>query len=325
MNENISNVDTFFALGTLWLESHRIKIRESSYEKYATLLKKHIYPALGKHTLSDICAKEIDSALLQIYQKDGSARLSNSTMRTVLFLVKRILQYGYESHYIDRAIVPAFCIPVRKKRMKTFNEAEQETLLRHVLSQYTGNYLGILLALYTGARLGEICALQRSDVNFEIGVLAISKTVQRLQNVQNQDSQKTKLVVSAPKSTNSYREIPIPHTLESYMGNFGLHDLDGDQYLLTGTKLPYDPRTLQYGFSALLRKCNLPNYNFHTLRHTFATNCVRAGFDIKSLSELMGHSNVNFTLSQYVHSDIAYKKSLMLLLDQKMPNISLEC
>ncbi len=325
-NINTQNkINTFYDLGVLWIEFHKEKIKMSTYTKYMYLLQKHIYPVMGSLKLKMLNSAVVDQTLFTIYHDRPDASLSWSTMKTILFLVKAILNYGNKLHYINNIDVN-FGISMKKSnKIVVISPEEQEILIRHTLSHFSDSTLGTSIALFTGTRLGEICALQRKDIDFCNGILHVTKTVQRLKCEDASGDGKSKLIVTLPKSYESYRDIPIPEILIEYMKIYGIPELDEHLYILGRRTYPYEPRTLQYGFSSILKKCRLPHYTFHTLRHTFATKCIRLGFDTKTLSEILGHSNVNFTMNQYVHSDIECKKSQMHLLDTFAPVISQNC
>ena len=162
-----------------------------------------------------------------------------------------------------------------------------------------------------GLRIGELCALQWSDIDVDNGIMKISKTMQRLQNLSNTNSKKTDVVISSPKSDSSSRIIPIPEFLQILFKQYKTNDIDA--YFLTGTSERFiEPRTYQYYFKKVLKENNIEQTNYHILRHTFATRCIENGFDIKSLSEILGHSSVKITLDRYVHSSMDLKRKNML-------------
>ena len=168
------------------------------------------------------------------------------------------------------------------------------------------------LAMSTGIRIGELCALQWKDVDLEKRILTVSKTMQRIQCVTG--TAKTKLIVTAPKSESSKRKIPLPEGVISMLQKFKQND---KKYVLSGTENPVEPRTMQYRFQRILKNVKLPSIHFHALRHMFASNCVKLGFDIKTLSELLGHSSVEITLNRYVHSSFKQKQKCMELISIK--------
>ena len=123
-----------------------------------------------------------------------------------------------------------------------------------------------------------------------------------------EEGQKTKTVLleTTPKSAYSHREIPLPDTIMELFAHF-FHDKD----YIFGTNKPLDPRSLQYHFKKILKEADLPNVNFHILRHTFSTNCIEDGTDVKSLSEMLGHSDVHITMNRYVHPSMDTKRKHM--------------
>ena len=119
---------------------------------------------------------------------------------------------------------------------------------------------------------------------------------------------KTKLIITDPKSESSRRQIPIPDCMMDFLLKFKGKE---DEYILTGTDKPIEPRAMQYRFRTILKNVKLPSVHFHALRHIFASNCIKLGFDVKALSELLGHSSVEITLNRYVHSSFEQKKEYM--------------
>lgn len=168
-------------------------------------------------------------------------------------------------------------------------------------------WLGILIAMYTGLRIGELCALRWADFDLNQGDLYVRATMQRVGKMDGEGG--TSILISSPKSISSQRRIPLPAILISLLQN---RRQEGHEYVVKGLHREYaEPRTVQYRFQAILKKCGINLFNFHTLRHNFASNCLMQGFDFKSLSELLGHSNIQTTLNIYVHSDDTRKKQLM--------------
>ena len=161
----------------------------------------------------------------------------------------------------------------------------------------------------TGLRIGELCALKWADIDLEKRILTVSKTLQRIQI--KGGSTKTKLILTEPKSETSKRSIPIPECLIEFLRKF---QGDPEQFVLSGRAKPIEPRTMQYRFTTILKNGDLPSVHFHALRHMFPSNCVRLGFDIKSLSEILGHSGVEITLNRYVHSSFEQKTEFMVRL-----------
>jgi len=165
---------------------------------------------------------------------------------------------------------------------------------------------GILLSLFMGLRIGELCGLKWEDVDFQHKVLRIRRTVQRITSANG--NRKTKIVISAPKSATSFREIAIPDMLMKY---FEMFRDKADYFILSGADKPVEPRTMQYRYKKILQSAEVENHNYHKLRHTFATNSAENGFNVKALSAVLGHSSVTLTLNRYIHPDRTYERRLM--------------
>ena len=187
-----------------------------------------------------------------------------------------------------------------KKSIITINTRELYFLEKYIIQNINSRNIGIMICLYTGIRLGEICALKWEDIDLVEQKIMISKSVQRIN-----ENGKSFTQIGVPKTSYSVREIPINNVL--YKTLLIIKNTNG--YVLTGTEKYLDPRTYQYYFKKLLKELNMKDYHFHVLRHTFATRCVQSNVDIKSLSEILGHSSVNTTLNVYVHSSFSMKKT----------------
>ena len=182
--------------------------------------------------------------------------------------------------------------------------SEQAKLLRGLFDETDVYKLGIYICLSTGLRLGEVCALKWCDIDMNLKLLHVNQTVQRLPS--KDETSKTILLETSPKSFHSKREIPISNQLYELFEKF----YNTKTYVLNGNK-PMEPRTLQYQFQKILEACEIRKTSFHTLRHTFATNCIQTGADIKSVSEVLGHSDVKITLNRYVHPSMNSKREYL--------------
>jgi integrase len=168
---------------------------------------------------------------------------------------------------------------------------------------------GIILCLYTGLRIGELCALRWNEIDLPNKVLHVKYTMQRIQDYSENRKTKTKLIRTSPKSKSSVRFIPLPdflvELLEALQSTPEAYFLSGEEDHLI------EPRYMQLQFKKYLKECEIRDVSFHCLRHTFSTISLRSGMDSKTLSELLGHSNVNITLNNYVHSSMDYKRESM--------------
>lgn len=296
---------TIKELSEEWLQVMSSRLKESTKSNYRMKLEKHIIPALGEKQCCLLKTKEV---YIFIEQK-MKCGLSSRYVSDILVLLKSIFRYASREYHI-RNILSEIVMPKKNKPdIEILNKTQQKNLESYIAENPSLNTLGIAVSVYTGLRIGEICALQWSDVDFEKRILIVRKTIQRIQNFDG--NSKTKLIVTEPKSTKSHREIPIPDCLISLLEKFRGGK---ESYVLSGTKKPVEPRTMQYRFKKILENAGLPSVHFHSLRHLFATNCVALGFDIKTLSEILGHSSVEITLNLYVHSSMERKRMCMNLI-----------
>lgn len=234
--------------------------------------------------------------------------LSPKTVNSILSVLKGIFLYATQHEKLSVADIWKISFKQPQKPMRILSLAEQEKLSRFLYENLTLSNLGILVCLYTGVRIGEICALKWEDISFDEQYLYVHKTMQRLQNKENNE-QKTSVIISEPKSDCSIRKIPLPDKIFQLIVSARCQ---GNTYFLTGSANAFvEPRTLQNRFKAVIKICNINNANFHALRHTFATRCIELGFDPKSLSEILGHSSVNITLNRYVHPSMELKQKNM--------------
>ena len=180
------------------------------------------------------------------------------------------------------------------KEAEVFNKDE-----RSRLQSYLQNNLNksILLTMYSGIRIGEMCALKWSDIDYENGIVRVSKALQRVSDKSGRG--KTKIAITSPKSKTSVKDIPVPPFILDILKQ---EKRSEEYYILSGTSKPVKPRTMQNRFKAVLKNCGIRNANFHLLHHTYATMCIENGFDAKTVSELLGHSNVNITLNRIGNS-----------------------
>ena len=191
----------------------------------------------------------------------------------------------------------------QRKEMHLLSEKQQNQLCSYLMRNQNLTSLCILISMHMGLRIGEVCGLQWSDIDFEKQILTVRRTVQRVQAETGAE-----LLIDAPKTSSSRRSVPIPDFMMHLLKKFRSQN---NIYLLSGTAHPTEPRTLQRRFKAVLKKANLPSVNYHILRHMFATNCIKANFDVKTLSEILGHASVETTLKLYVHSSMERKIECM--------------
>lgn len=292
-----------------WLEAQRVNIKESTYARYYQVLHTHIIPSLGKIMVDKISTQLIERYVAQLIDSgrlDGSGGLSAKTASDILTIIKASMEYAKYNNYLVVCNLDKICIKQSKQEIRVLTQAEQKKLTNALLEDIDLVKFGILLSLYTGIRLGEVCALKWENLNVADGILSIRGTMQRIKDTSNHSVAKTKIVITEPKSKSSIRDIPLPPFVTEIAKGF---QGSGNTFILTGERTRFiEPRTMQNKFKSIVKGINIDDANYHALRHTFATRCVEVDFEIKTLSEILGHSNVNITLNRYVHSSLDLKK-----------------
>ena len=289
-----------------WLRLRRSKVKESTYVKYETVLERHIKPELGGLFIQSLSSSVLEQFGYNLLHRDG---LSPKTVRDILGQLHSVLKYiAKQTHYLPR--IEIIYPKTEKREMRVLSRAEQERLVTFLLTDTDKCKFGTLLALLTGPRIGEICALKWENIILESGILKVSGTMQRIKNLADRDGGKTHIIISDPKSFSSARIIPLSAYTADLCKGFFIDN--GKAYVLTGSPNRYiEPRIMQYRMEQYCRECGLEGVHFHSLRHSFATRCVEVGFDIKSLSEILGHASPQITLERYVHSSIELKRENM--------------
>lgn len=306
-DETVTSFDksdfTFKDICNLWLTDNEIRNKKSTTAKYKSLCRNHIFPYFENIKPNEIKENHINAF---IRQKTCQCTLAAKTIHDIITLLIQIIRYGENNGYIPPVKNNILSPSVPKKELDILTEAEQKTLVNSIKNNITAENIGILLSLFAGLRLGEICALQWGDIDFNNGLISVTKTMQRIE-VENKAT-KTEIIIDTPKSQKSIRKIPIPDFLTDELKLLS-RGCSNEAYILTGSKTRFiEPRAYQYKFKKYLKQANIRDINFHSLRHTFATRAIEQQVDVKTLSELLGHSTVNFTLDRYVHPSFNLKK-----------------
>lgn len=305
---------------TLWLLSVQRNVKEATYARYYHLVEAHIRPKLGAYSVDLITPTVIENyinELLSHGRLDGKGGLSSKTTTEILTIIKSAIDHaqylGYGVSY------PLSKINIKKKEnhIRVLSTSEQQQLERVLLTNIDSIKFGILLSLYTGIRLGELCALRWDCVDLNLGIIKVKQTMQRIQNTDPAEERRTKIVFTDPKTQTSSRTIPLPASLLMLAYSF---QATPNSFVLTGSSEKcIEPRTMQNHFKRITQESGIPSVNYHALRHTFATRCVEVGFEIKTLSEILGHATVNITLNRYVHSSFELKRQNMNKLTLRQP------
>lgn len=230
--------------------------------------------------------------------------LSTSIVNSIQCTLKAIYRYGERTHGLKKLDFNVIKFSQKSKTKEPLTLEKEMIIWQYCLNNKERISLAMSLGLYAGLRIGEICALKWEDIDLENSMISITKTVQRLKSENHE--QKTQLYILEPKSTSSIRSVILPDFLTEYLKKY--NDLyNKDFFILSNKEIPVDPRIIQKNFRKIC-KANDIDATFHTLRHTYATNCIKTNIDVKTLSETLGHANVNITLNRYVHTSLDFKK-----------------
>ncbi len=290
-----------------WLEERKGTWKESTYACYFQIVERHIRRIGNQEgrTFTGVCCRIFLEGIRK--KRDGSG-ISAAYARSIGTVLRQAFRHMSREHGCSLPELEAGKTG-RRPQVEVPTDQVMEKLMEYLAAHAEdGTCLGVLLACCTGIRIGELCALRWSDIDLEAGVLRVSRNMQRVRNC-GTDQSGTKVKIQAPKTPTSARSIPVPGFLLRLLK---LNRRRPDVYLVEGKKKEWaEARTVQYRFAALLKACGIGHFKFHTLRHYFASRCIRRGFDMKSLSEVLGHSSVQVTLGLYVHSTMEHKRELM--------------
>ncbi|MCM1201871.1 MAG: site-specific integrase [Bacteroides fragilis] len=279
-----------------WLMQIKEKRKLSTYVKYHMIYRNHLEESFGNAALSEIT----DAFVRERIQEP----LSDSFRSSIYCVMNQVLKFAADKYAVPITGLKKPASEMNGRPVKIFSRQEQKKLLSTLYHEMDFSKMAVLFCLFTGLRLGEICALKWEDIDWENQILVVRRTVQRLYAEGRRT--KTALMETGPKSEYSRREIPLPVSVLELLLKFR-----GDQEYVFGGDRPMEPRTLQYHFKRILREAGLQDANFHILRHTFSTNCIEGGADVKSLSEMLGHADVQITLNRYVHPSMDIKRRYM--------------
>ncbi len=297
---------TFAEYCDSWLIMSGTRLKESSLAKYCADIENHIKPFFGTELPCQITSEKVDCFTQVLHYEK---KLSSKTVRDILSLFHSIFKYIRNRGY-QKLQEPEIIYPKRpRKTVRILDEKEEKVLVLFLANEMDRCKFGVYMALRTGLRVGEVCALRWKDISFKACTISICHTVQRIRRPDKESYTKTQIILGEPKSESSCRTIPLMPDIAVLCSRF--YSEDPEAFILTGTGRCMEPRTLQRRLKAYAEECHIEEIHFHTLRHTFATRCIEVGFDVKSLSEILGHSNTSITLNQYVHPSLEQKREQM--------------
>lgn len=299
----------FCEVAALWKESKRDVVKYSTYCAYMLVLKTHLLPVFGG---AEMITEDDAQQFVFDRLRDG---LSRKTVQDMMAVLKSVAKFGAK-HGIFRFEPWDVVYPTEtaSRQLPVLSRTHHRKLLRELSEHPTTQNIGVMLALCTGLRIGEVCALRWEQVDMARRVISVRGTVGRIYNC---ETSVTELCVSTPKTRTSNRDIPVTPLLLSALRTVRMQQR-GDCYVVGDGIRPKEPRSYREVFVRLLKKLNIPPIVFHGLRHTFATRCIEGQCDYKTVSVILGHSNVSTTMNLYVHPNLDQKRRCMARLDRFM-------
>ena len=292
---------TFKTIAEDFLIFKKRQIKQSTYYNYTYKIQKYLLPAFENLSLEEILEYDFNRFSELLLE---TTQISNKFLKDILLVLKSILKFA-EKKYDVKMKLDLINLPrVRTHSLKVFSESDKRKIKAYCMNSENTKDIGIALCLYTGMRIGEICALKWEDIDLNKRIIYVRHTLQRIYI----DKKNTKIIIDAPKSEKSIRNIPMSNMIYTKLKSMR-ENFSKDDFFLTGDSKSFmEPRGYQSTFKKMLKECKIAERNFHCLRHTFATDCISVGMDVKSLSEILGHSDVSITLNRYVHSSDKIKK-----------------
>ena len=284
-----------------WKEEKKKYVKKSTYAAYQLLIQNHIKPYFGD-------LYEVNEEKVQQFVFDKlDAGLSEKTIRDIIIVLKMILKFGIKNGYLEYAQIDAkFPSKQEKKDLDVLSKADQKKFMEHLRNNFTFKNLGIFICLSTGMRIGEICGLRWCDVDTAAGVIKVRHTLQRIYIIEG-ETRHTELLLDTPKTANSVRDIPMSSELLKMLKSLN-KVVNENYYVISNDIKPIEPRTYRNYYKKLCKQLDIPELKFHGLRHSFATRCIESKADYKTVSVLLGHSNISTTLNLYVHPNKEQKK-----------------
>lgn len=307
------NSITFGALAEMWMSSTKTRIKESTYVKYNNLLNSYVLPEFKDISTQELSYNQIEDFANKLLTSGGKKKtgLSAKTVNDNITLIRTILRYAQNHGIAVNSLGNGITMRSSSKELCVLSLSEQKSLYEYLIKNLNSKNFGVLICLLTGLRIGEICALRWEDISLKEKSVYVHSTLQRIQDFSDDSNKtsKTRISVSSPKSQCSIRTIPLTDDIISLiLDSFS----DKQGFVLTGDDKSFaEPRSMQNHFKRVCFAASIRTVNFHSLRHTFATRCIEVGFDVKSLSEILGHANVSITMNRYVHPSMDVKRENM--------------
>ncbi|WP_379964458.1 tyrosine-type recombinase/integrase [Epilithonimonas sp. UC225_85] len=292
---------TFAQIVELWKKDKQLYVKKSSFSAYVLLLENHLLPKFAE--VNSIEEEEVQQFVFQKLEQG----LSQKSIKDVLIVLKMVMKFGAKYKWIQYTPFDIQYPTVRENQsIEVLTRTHQKKVMDYIQEHFTFRNLGVYICLCSGMRIGEICALTWEDIDTDNGIINIRKTIQRIYIIED-GKRRTELLLDTPKTKNSIREVPMSRDLLRMLKPFK-KIVNPLFFVLTNDAKPTEPRTYRSYYKNLMKQLEIPEIKFHGLRHSFATRCIESKCDYKTVSVLLGHSNISTTLNLYVHPNLEQKK-----------------
>ena len=292
---------TIREIALAWKSDKQRYVKQSTYAAYVLILENHILPSFGE------CRALSEQLVQDFVLKKLNSGLSIKTVKDLLVVLKMVMKFGVKNKWTD------YCewdikYPTNEshKDIEVLTVEHHKKILDFIQQNFTFRNLGIYISLTTGLRIGEICGLKWEDIDIASGTISVKRTIERIYIAEG-NHKCTKLIINTPKTKNALRDIPITKELLTMIKPLK-RVMNDNYYVLTNDEKPTEPRTYRNYYHRLMKRLNIPRLKYHGLRHSFATRCIESNCDYKTVSVLLGHSNITTTLNLYVHPNMEQKK-----------------
>ena len=292
---------TIREIALAWKSDKQRYVKQSTYAAYVLILENHILPSFGE------CRALSEQLVQDFVLKKLNSGLSIKTVKDLLVVLKMVMKFGVKNKWTD------YCewdikYPTNEshKDIEVLTVEHHKKILDFIQQNFTFRNLGIYISLTTGLRIGEICGLKWEDIDIASGTISVKRTIERIYIAEG-NHKCTKLIINTPKTKNALRDIPITKELLTMIKPLK-RVMNDNFYVLTNDEKPTEPRTYRNYYHRLMKRLNIPRLKYHGLRHSFATRCIESNCDYKTVSVLLGHSNISTTLNLYVHPNMEQKK-----------------
>lgn len=283
----------FEDLAAEWLRKKADSVKFTTVCAYRTILEKRLIAAFGG--CHDVTAEAVQRRI----REGHAAGLSRKTLRDEVAVLRQVLRYGHRVYGLPS---PDWEVTLPReglrKRLPLLTIADHRKLLAYLVKRPTPANIGVMIALTTGLRVGEVLGLRWEDADLRGGTIEINRTVSRIYHA---EAHRSTRLEGAPKTRSSERIVPIGRELRAALR--AVQKAEGAEavYIVGGGANPKDPQAYRDMYYRLLRRVGIKPIVFHGLRHSFATRCIESGADVKTVSSILGHSNVATTMNLYVH------------------------